>query len=463
MPLHRDTNATSSPFAFAVAGVILLAIIGTLLLATQTGPRDATGLEEQVRRGDAESLLDLFMESQGVGWESGADGLTSLGIRADNGSGLDLARLQAFHGALYDASANGKVDYNESLALLGLSPDDPRRYHLRIAPVGLQTVLSEDLSGIRTAYIGDFTNVDTSFNVPLGTPEAMIQAGRDGVNAKIELVATTERDALTQLGLGYDDKIHLLDMSLTAGTPPIPAVPLATLVDPNLLAGDVFPDQKQYLNIVLPSRLAGYEVLIIGSNVDHSALTSAAVKSTIQTWVDGGGTLIVFGSDSQSFQWLESTLGVGIETANGGSYAPDVDHPLLKEPYPLDWPAYNTFNQAWGGKTGGNSDNFDETFQHVIASGDGDTLAVSRDGAFGDGRIFLTTFRAADIANDISLAESMNLINNLVVYSDRSHLFLDYGPAPPQDQSVGAASRTSHVWDADLGQVPVRVTLLVWG
>lgn len=221
MPLHRDTNATSSPFAFAVAGVILLAIIGTLLLATQTGPRDATGLEEQVRRGDAESLLDLFMESQGVGWESGADGLTSLGIRADNGSGLDLARLQAFHGALYDASANGKVDYNESLALLGLSPDDPRRYHLRIAPVGLQTVLSEDLSGIRTAYIGDFTNVDTSFNVPLGTPEAMIQAGRDGVNAKIELVATTERDALTQLGLGYDDKIHLLDMSLTAGTPQI--------------------------------------------------------------------------------------------------------------------------------------------------------------------------------------------------------------------------------------------------
>ncbi len=462
MLMRRDDRGTSSPFAFAIAGVILLAVIGSLLVATQIGPGDAGGLQEEVRRGDAESLLDILMESSGVGWESGPDSLTSVGIRADNGSGLDLARLQSMHGALYDASANGKLDYNETLALLGLDPDSGARFHLRIAPVGLQAVLTEDLSGIRTAYIGDFTGVDTSFAVPLGTPQEMIDAAIADIEADIELVAVTERDALVQLGLGYNDQIHLLDMDIDAGIPPVPAVPLDTLVDPALLEGDVFPDQKQYLDLVLPSRLNEYEVLVVGSNIDHSTLTSNAVKSTIEDWVLAGGTLLVFGSDSQSFQWMEAIIGVGIETANGGAYAPDVDHPVLKEPHPLDWPSYNTFEQAWGGKTGGQN-NFDETFQHVISDEDGDVLAISLDGAFGDGRIFLSTFRPADIADEINLGESMNLINNLVVYADRSHLFLDYGPAPPQDQSVGAASRISHVWDNELGQVPVRVTVLVWG
>ncbi len=460
---RRDDRGTSSPFTFAVAGVILLAVIGTLLVTTQSGSNNVVGSEEQVRRGDAGSLLDVMMESDGVGWEGGADSVTRIGIRAENGSGLDAVRLQAMHGALYDATANGKLDYNESLALLGLDLDGGQRFHLRIAPVGLQAVLTEDLSGIRTAYVGDFVNVDTTFDVATGTPDQMAQDARAAVETAAALVVPVERDALIQLGLGFDDRIHLTGMDIDAGIAPLPSVPLNTLVAPSLLVGDVYPDQKQYLDTVLPGRLAEYEVLVIGSNVDHSSLTGNAVKSGVTDWVNGGGTLIVFGSDSQSFQWLEATLGVGIETANGGAYAPDVDHPLLKEPYPLDWPAYNHFDQAWGGKTGGGGKNFDATFQHVISGDDGDVLAVSLEGAFGEGRIFLSTFRAADIANEIDLQESMNLINNLVVYADRSHLFLDYGPAPPQDQSVAAASRVSHLWDPELGQVPVRVTILVWG
>ncbi len=463
MALRRDAQGTSSPFTFAIAGVILLAVIGTLLVATQMGPRDVTGSTEQNRRGDAESLLDLIVESQGVGWAGGADSVTSLGLRAQNGSGLDAAHLQALHGALYDATANGKLDYNETLLLLGLDPAGGQRFHLRIAPVGLQAVLTEDLSGIRTAYIADFLNLPASFTVTVGTPEQMVAAAEASVETAMEPVALAERDALVQLGLAFDDQIHLTNLNIQAVAPPLPGVPLSTLVPAGLLEGDVFPDQKQYLNLVLPARLSEYEVLVVGSNVDHSSLTSNAVKDTITDWVDAGGTLIVFGSDSQSFQWLEATLGVGIETANGGAYAPDVDHPLLKEPYPLDWPAYNTFEQAWGGKTGGGGKNFDATFQHVISEDDGDVLAVSLEGAYGEGRIFLSTFRAADIANEIDLQEAMNLINNLVVYADRSHLFLDYGPAPPQDQSVAAASRTSHIWDPELGQVPVRVTILVWG
>ncbi len=466
MGLRKDAEGASAPFGFAIAGAILLLIIGALLLTGQQAGLERTSSDEQNLRQEAESIADLVVDSKGAGWESGADSLTQMGLLKQNGSGIDLARMAAFKGAVFDASNNGKVDYNESMLLLGLDPDGTKQFHIRIAPVALNQALATNLGGIKTMYIGDWkSSVDMDPVVALDTDENMAADARGQIGADIETVAITERSAIDTLGLDFDDRIHILNAGVEGGLPPLPGTPIEALVtDPtDLLSGDVYPDQKQYLDFQIPARINDYKVLVVGSNVDHSALTSNAVKSTIEAWVISGGTLIVFGSDSQSFQWLESLMGVGIETANGGAFAPDVDHPVLREPHALDWPAYSNFGQAWGGKQGGGNNNFDDQFQHVIQGDDGDVLAISKDGAYGTGRVFLSTYRPADIANEISLQESMNLVNNLVVYSDRQHLFLDYGPAPPQDASVGAAYRTSHVWDPDFGQIPVRVSVLVWG
>lgn len=465
MSLRREHDGATAPMSFAIAGAILVTVIGTALVVVQDGGSGQGSRHENTRQ-QADSILDLFVDSKGAGWESGADAATQVGLLNHNGSGLDLSRMQTYKGALYEATLNGKMDYEESLVLLGMDPQGPAHFHLRVAPVGLLTVLTEDLGRIRTAYVADTLNFDTAVTVASGTDVEMAGDARLAYSLHLDLLTVQERAAIRELGLGFDDLLHVKDAGIQVDLGLLGTQPIEDAVfDTSVLLGDVFPDQKQYLDNVLHARLDAYEILIIGSNVDHSALTSEHVKSKVTEWVHAGGTLIVFGSDSKSFKWLESTMGVGIETVNGGAFAPDVDHPILREPYALDWPAYDTFEQAWGGKndksSGGKS--FDELFQHVIQDDDGDVLAISRDGAFGAGTVFLTTFRPADIAHHINLRESMNLINNIVVYTDRSYLFLDYGPAPPRDAAVGAAARSSHVWDERYGQVPVRVTVLTWG
>jgi hypothetical protein len=50
----------------------------------------------------------------------------------------------------------------------------------------------------------------------------------------------------------------------------------------------------------------------------------------------------------------------------------------------------------------------------------------------------------------------------MVLYHDRSNLYLEYGPTVPTDVGVSHAVRLSHLWDHDIGQVPVRVEVLYW-
>src|SRR5688500_5109783 len=164
-------SAVSQLFTFLVAGGVFIVAVGTVLMTTQLTGQDSEPVSNAGQEAGAESLADLLVGSAGLGWGGGADAVDRLGLLAANGSGLDIARMDALRGALAEADAdNGKVDYAEALASLGMNEGE---FHIRIYPVGLQPALFQaDLSGIRTAYIGNWNGL-ASATLMLDTDDNM--------------------------------------------------------------------------------------------------------------------------------------------------------------------------------------------------------------------------------------------------------------------------------------------------
>lgn len=471
MAKHGD-DATGTVLASLVAAAVLLASIGAVLWATGHKTADSDPVDEAARRSEAESLAQILVSSEGQGWSLGADSVMRLGLANENGSGIDLDKMDAMRGAAFLADPlNNVLDYDEAMLGLGTKTeregDVETQFHIRIYPVGLKKVLaSSDLSHIHTLYIGDWQSllsVTVAFQLD---QEQMVEDARTGLDAQMALGVMNERDMLRGLGLGFDDEVHIGASQPTVYVDILGIkTHISTHVDATLLAGDVYPDHKQYLDAVLAGRIDDYDLVVIGSGVDQSSLTSAVTKQAIADWVLAGGDLMVFGSGTQDFQWLQPLFSLGTSTANGQAFAPDINHPMLQEPHRLNWPAYDNQGVTWNLKDQGSNAHY-EDFEHIIsAAGDRkheDVLTVSTDGSFGEGRVFLTGFQPDLIAESLGLAEAANFVHNMVTYADRDYLYLDYGPTVPQDTTVASAIRHSHVWDAQLGQVPVRVEILVW-
>lgn len=461
----RGSDAVAQTVAFVVATSFFLGIFGTLLVATNdTPPSDGSEVQDATNRVGAEQLADALVGSPGTGWISGPDAVTRIGFLHEDGGQLDSDHLDALRGASYEADPdNGKLDYEEALESLGLPTDGTLGFHVRLAPVGLQKVLqAADLSHIRTAYLGDWGELDADIEVGLDTDATMVADARAQVDLDMDLLVPNERQVLVDLGVNFDDRVHLdaidIDVDMGLGL----EVSLSSLVPAGLLDGDVYPDDKLYLNSVFDGRLGEYDLLVVGSTVDHSSLTSNSVKDSIRDWVLAGGTLLVFGSESSNFQWLQPLFHVGTSTVNAAPAAPDVSHPMLHEPNALDWTAYDNHGLGWDLPESGNNAIFDD-FQHIISSDDEDVLTISNEGVFGDGRVFLTTYRPSEVADVLSHEEATNFVHNVVLFDDRAHLYLDYGPTPPADAAVSAAIRTTQIYDEDLGMISMRLTLLYWG
>ena len=471
-------DAVAQTVAFIVALAFFMGILGALLVATGDTPdSDGSEVQDAQNRLDAQRLADVLVGSPGIGWGTegalDADAVERLGLQHPDGVRIDDDRLDALRGASYHADAtNGKLDYEEALASLGLPLDNTLGFHIRMAPVGLQkTLLAADLSHIRTAYVGDWDLSSTTVTVDLGTDQMMVDQARALVAQSIGPGTQSERDVVDALGVSYDDLVDLNGLDVRVHNPVTGTTqPLRdALLDPSLMDGDLYPDSKQYLSAVQPSgkglveeSIWEYDILIAGSTIDHESLTSANVKQPVADWTLAGGTLMVLGSGSQNFQWLQPLFSVGTTTVNAAPAAPDVSHPMLHEPHPLDWPSYDHFGLSWKLKDSGAVATH-EKFQHIITSQDEDILAVSNEGAFGTGRVFLTSYRPGDIADSIAALEATNLVSNMVLFSDRAHLYLDYGPTPPPDAAVSAAVRTTQVLDEDLGMINIRMTILYWG
>jgi hypothetical protein len=442
--------------------VFLTALAGVLLAVKQAGedtsPTDAAA--EQVR---ADSLANLLTVSQGVGWAAGADHLSRLGLGATNGSGLEQSSIDALKGAFLTGQTNNKVDYSEAQSSLGLDPAGRQQFHVRMYPVGMSAVYNTSLSGLRVGYIADWENL-ASVTIPVTTPQASMPAyANTQLNLTMSATTINERQVLRTLGVHFLDRVYIgTKPSVVVDNPaPIPDVPLTTLLGVSAVDGDVYPDDKSYLDDTLAPRLSQYDLIVVGSGVDQSAMTADVVKSGIRDWVQNGGTLVVLGSSSQNYQWLQPLFFTGVATVNGAPTAPDVSHPLLKEPYALDWTRYDSHNRGWDIKSQGSGAHYDD-FSHIIVQGGEDVMAVSKDGAFGNGRIILSTYMPREIAGSLGIDEALHFLENIVLYTDRAHLYLEYGPSAPADTTVAVAVRQSWLWDDRLGQVPVRLEVHTW-
>lgn len=278
---------------------------------------------------------------------------------------------------------------------------------------------------------------------------------------------------------GVDDEVQYLDRLVARFCPflhddmtrsPLAAPGNHTTRCDHLLAplqGSVFPDLRGAMNDDLPSylldedgnaRLDHFNLLVVGSNVDHNSMTSASAKHAIRDWVLGGGTLIVFGSEEQSVNWMQPIFHSAIQSSSGGISAPDTEHPVLRTSDPLAWSQYSTFDRSWRFTAGAGS-----YFTNVVNQGGEPVLAVSDPGALGDGNVFLTTWQPWDIRGDgdADPMEAMKVINNLLQLGYRE-LFLDYGPMIPSDAAVSSSTRVVQVEHPDLGTTTMSVTVYVF-
>jgi hypothetical protein len=460
--LGVDPEASAQVISFLVAAAIFLGAIATVLVSTRNTNHDSSSADAATGTLQAQGLADLIMGSAGVGWSGGADHVSRLGLSATNGSGLQQSSVDALKGALLVSSSNSKVDYPDAHDSLGLPAGED--FHLRMYPVGMNLIYNTSLSGLHVGYIGDWTDLP-AIGVPFNTPISQMPAIANQMeNISMVLNSTNERQILRTIGTSFVDRIYITSSQPTISVDnpsPIPDVPLLTYLGQQNLEGDVYPDIKAYLDANLPGRLSKYDIFIIGSGVDQSAMTSNAVKNGFRDWVLNGGTLVVLGSNSQNFQWIQPLFALGVSTANGAPTAPDVSHPILKQPNDLDWTHYNNHGLTWDIKDSGTGAHYND-FIHVITEGSEDVLAISKDGAFGTGRIILTTYMPREISASLGQTEAVHFFQNLALYADRANLFLDYGPTAPPNTAVSVAVRESWLWDDTLGQVPIRVEIQTW-
>jgi hypothetical protein len=217
--------------------------------------------------------------------------------------------------------------------------------------------------------------------------------------------------------------------------------------------GDKFVDQSSDI-AALQSRLCvpnsnpcvpQLNVLIVGSNVQQTALTSASFKYTISNWVYGGGTLIVLGSNLHTVEWLQPLKGGTLNNATGAIGSPDPTNPLLNTPEILPWQSYGAPAAAWLVNS--------PYYQPVIMSGAAgagglpSTLAISKPGAFGGGTVILTSYLPYNLLPGVlqnGVPEGTRFLHNLLSEA-YSILYVDYGPSIPPGAEVAADTRLALV------------------
>lgn len=238
--------------------------------------------------------------------------------------------------------------------------------------------------------------------------------------------------------------------------------------------GDVFPDVKDAMNNDLAARLIDssgnprYDitrVLVVGSGVDQTAMTSSAAKDAVRDWVLGGGMLIVFGSSEQNVNWLEPIFHAAIRSSSGGISVPDAGHPLLHVSDDLDYIAYDNAGRVWN-FNGQTAQEAAQLFTNVVVQGQDPVTTVGNPGAFGSGSLVLTTWQPWDLYNasrtdPVAEQQQGLMFTNNVLMQGYQDLFLDYGPQLPQGANVVPDVRHTQVVDPEFA-APIDLTIVVY-
>lgn len=206
--------------------------------------------------------------------------------------------------------------------------------------------------------------------------------------------------------------------------------------------GDVYPGLKSVMNNDLATNLTNgnIDVLIVGSEVDQTALTSNAAKDSIQQFVAKGGLLIVLGSLQQQVTWLQPLFHATLTTSGDSLGVPDPSHPILHSPQELDYQNYLDNGRTWEF----NSDEDASHFTHVLTREGGnrqqDILAVSKPGHFGNGTIVLTAWAVFQLTQPQQDQQAQFLFYNFILQA-WSGLYVDMGPSIPSHTEVASSSR----------------------
>ena len=451
MKRKKGAFGVESVIGFIIAIAIFLVALAAIFFATRSSVPPDTGkvdLQSKANQG-----LDLLVTTPGVpeNWQinpdSGPTAIQRLGLTKGGGSTvLSTDKFNCMSGASLKANPdNGKLDYAEAKAALGMAGYD---FHIRTYPVftgsetGYGTVA---LSDMRVAYIGDYSNL-------VNPPNPLWDYFESSASAE-------ESDAVSRLGAQFTNVLYI---------PPLAPSQLPPIGERE---GDKFADESDYIqNNLVPRLNSGYySVLVVGSNVDQTALTPQAVKDAIASWVRAGGRLVVLGGQ-QNANWLEPFLTTGTRSASGGVYVPDNGHPILNTPNKLNYLAYPDPGRGWVVPN--------ETYSHIITKGPApgqkdrieDVLAVSNDGAvdaqgnsiFGNGTLILTTYIPYDIATQLGQDEERKFFANIFMYVAHRSVYLDYGPAVPLGVDVAFAERLPLVEYTKLGNLEIRIVIYVW-
>ena len=469
-----DERGSSSLLQLMTGAAVFVGIVALLFMNVVQKADSLQGTAATIRDRDSNSLADLLVGSVGIGWGNGADAVSRLGLSNANGTGLDAAHIQALQAASLTGSySNGRIDYPDARAGLGLTGTQDFHLRLRIpTSSGTGSQGAVPLFSIRTAYVGDWTSVPTSQQTAPWVLEAptstLVSRALTALDATMGPNTATERTMLQAMGLDFINSMYV-------GPSPNPYVivdkpsgqdpQLLTYLNQPSIDGDVYPDDKQFIDANLPGRLSNYDLLIIGSGVDQSTLTGNNVKNGIATWVNGGGRLMVMGSDSQNYQWLQPLFQSSVASVSGPVVAETPTPSALTAPYLLAWTTYDTHGLAWDIKSSGGGSHWAD-FDHLVTQGTCgtnpcDVLAVSKsNGAFGNGYIVLSSFRPRELSQD----EANHLMINLIQYKGSVQIQdMDYGPTIPTNEQVSASVRYTFAWDQFVGQVPVTVTVYTWG
>lgn len=449
-----------APFAFVVAGAVLLGSIGTVFVATTEVGTTAAADSDAGADLRAQAVLDRWLGQGGLAWSEGDDGAIRF---ASSDVALDWSAVGAMQGAaIVKDDENLLFDYEEARKALGIDALGAD-VHLRI-----QTLVSADgqpdLSGLRVAYIGDWEPIAQT-TVTVAGEEEMVAQAQAHLNLSMGAATGPERGLVDASGVAFTDRVHL-----TASYPAalidlgVVTVPLPDhIADATLLEGDVYPDLVDYLDGVLPDRLPLYDVVIIGSGVDHEALDDADLGGPLASFVEGGGAIVSFGGQPGKLDWSDDLLDEGRKTANRMATVPDHGHVLLNVPHDISWLDGYAAGEPWPLDALGTQEQ-DRThlFQIVLGSASSADLAVTRDGALSDGHVLLSGHRPVDMIGDRGEAAAQDFVENVLSYFAQKNTTLDFGATAPGDRAVHSAQRTMHYTDPVEGQHVVRATLLYW-
>lgn len=492
-----DDTAAAQSLSFLVAGVVFIASIGTVLFVSSSLPHDEDAAGQAALHNSAASILAMLADSPGVGMENGPENYERFSLMDPAGQALnhDVA-LHLCRAATVGDHDDGRIDYSSVSRSLGLDPDDGAQFHLSLTPAEIPDT---DFSTMRVAYIGQL-QPGTGLTGP-GISTTAIAYGTSytypggnyvqQLDSHFSATALSERETIQAMGVDHKPMPDAYGSTVEGTVELIPGVPLAASLyfDEEILHGDEYFGHVQHIQETLANRLGVYDLLIVGTHVDHSALTPLA--PVLGPWVAAGGKILVLGTDdsdgtSSSPDWLQPLIASGTSSQDGQSLATGSIHPIFTSFYRLDPDAFR-----------GSAPFQVQTpmiMENVLPAELPDTsyLTVSRCGSLGDGLLARLSYTDADDLQyheyqpkcvvdvprkllgqftpcvdennpDLGIANSAKeLLQNLAAYGNNQALYLDFGPDVPPGSAVAHQMRLIAYEHPDHGAMSMEAHVFVW-